>query len=145
MTNTNVTVIMAFNTKSTYNRLTQLEQVELITKLTAIFDGATLTEHMGGYTMANGEFAIEYSYTLEMFDVDPQTAMNYFIELGQKNEQESIIFNGEFIYPQSKAFDQAFLFAFISKKVRSQFNYTSIKHVKQGTIFIISGIDNMGQ
>ena len=105
MTNTNVTVIMAFDTKSTYNRLTQLEQVELITKLTSVFDGATLTEHVGGYAMANGELAVEYSYTLEMFDVDAQIAMNYFIELGQKNNQESIIFNGEFIYPQSKAFD----------------------------------------
>jgi len=98
MTNTNVTVIMAFDTKATYNHLTQLEQVELITKLTAMFDGATLTEHMGGYAMANGEFAIEYSYTIELFDVDPQTAMNYFITLGQQNSQESIIFNGEFIY-----------------------------------------------
>lgn len=103
MTNTNVTVIMAFNTKSTYNRLTQLEQVELITKLTAMFNGATLTEHMGGYAMANGELAIEYSYTLEMFDVDPQVALNYFITLGQQNNQESIIFNGEFIYPESLA------------------------------------------
>ena len=97
-TNTNVTVIMAFDTKATYNRLTQLEQVQLITKLTATFDGATLTEHMGGYAMADGEFAIEYSYTLELFDVDPQTTMNYFIELGQQNNQESIIFNGDFIY-----------------------------------------------
>ena len=105
MTNTNVTVIMAFDTKSTYNRLTQPEQVELITKLTAMFDGATLTEHIGGYRMANGDLAVEYSYTIELFDVDAQLAMNYFIELGQKNEQESIIFNSEFIYPQSKAFD----------------------------------------
>jgi len=54
MTNTNVTVIMAFNTKATYNRLTQLEQVQLITKLTTMFNGATLTEHVGGYAMANG-------------------------------------------------------------------------------------------
>jgi len=98
MTNTNVTVIMAFDTKATYNRLTQLEQVQLITKLTTMFNGATLTEHVGGYAMANGELAIEYSYTLELFDVDPQIALNYFITLGQQNNQESIIFNGEFIY-----------------------------------------------
>lgn len=103
MTHENVTVIMAFNTKATYNRLTQAEQVQLIARLTAMFNGATLTEHMGGYAMANGEFAIEYSYTLELFDVDPQVAMNYFIELGQKHKQESIIFNGEFIYPESLA------------------------------------------
>jgi len=97
-TNTNVTVIMAFDTKATYNRLTQLEQVQLITKLTATFDGATLTEHMGGYAMADGELAVEYSYTIELFDVDAQVANDFFIDLGYKNKQESIILNGEFIY-----------------------------------------------
>lgn len=97
MTNTNITAIMAFTTENVYNQLTQAEQVKLISKLTAMFGGATLTEHIGGYQMANGEFAIEYSYTIDLFDVDPQLATNVLIDLGHDNKQESIIVNGEFI------------------------------------------------
>lgn len=98
MTNTNVTVIMAFNTKATYNRLTQLEQVQLITKLTAMFDGVTLTEHMGGYRMDNGTNAIEYSYTFELFDVTDTPVREYFYNLASDNKQESLIINDKFFY-----------------------------------------------
>lgn len=98
MTNTNVTVILAFNTKAEYNRLPTMKQVLLLTDITKKFGGVTLTEHVGGYRMENGVNAIEYSYTLELFDVDQQQARDYFIKLGQQNKQESIILNSEFIY-----------------------------------------------
>ena len=97
-TNTNVTVILAFNTKAEYNRLPTMKQVLLLTDITKKFGGVTLTEHIGGYRMDNGTNAVEYSYTFELFDVDPQQARNYFITLGQQNNQESIILNGDFIY-----------------------------------------------
>jgi len=98
MTNTNVTVILAFNTDDKYNQLSQDEKIALVTDITEKFGGVTLTEHVGGYRMDNGTNAIEYSYTLELFDVDPQQARDYFIKLGQQNNQESIIVNSEFIY-----------------------------------------------
>lgn len=97
-TNTNITIIMAFNTNDKYNQLSQNEKIALVTDITEKFGGVTLTEHIGGYRMDNGVNAVEYSYTLELFDVDPQQALNYFITLGQQNKQESIIFNNEFIY-----------------------------------------------
>jgi len=98
MTNTNVTVILAFNTDDKYNQLSQDEKIALVTDITEKFGGVTLTEHMGGYHMDNGVNAVEYSYTFELFDVDPQQARDYFINLGQQNNQESIIVNSEFIY-----------------------------------------------
>jgi len=94
----NVTAILAFNTNDKYNQLSQDEKIELVTDITEKFGGVTLTEHMGGYRMDNGTNAIEYSYTFELFDVDQQQARDYFIMLGQQNNQESIIFNGDFIY-----------------------------------------------
>lgn len=75
-----------------------MKKIELVTDITEKFGGVTLTEHIGGYRMDNGTNAIEYSYTLELFDIDPQQARDYFITLGQQNKQESIIFNGDFIY-----------------------------------------------
>lgn len=96
--NQNVTVILAFNTNDKYNQLLQDEKIELVTDITEKFGGVTLTEHMGGYRMDNGVNAIEYSYTFELFDVDQQQAHDYFIKVGQQNNQESIILNGEFIY-----------------------------------------------
>lgn len=98
MKNTNVTIILAFNTKAEYNRLPMMKQVLLLTDMTKKFGGVTLTEHIGGYRMDNGTNAVEYSYTFELFDVDQQQARDYFITLGQQNNQESVIFNGEFIY-----------------------------------------------
>ena len=98
MTKTNITVILAFNTKAEYNRLPMMKQVLLLTDITKKFGGVTLTEHVGGYRMDNGINAVEYSYKFELFDVDPQQARDYFIKVGQQNSQESIIFNGEFIY-----------------------------------------------
>lgn len=98
MKNTNVTVILAFNTNDKYNQLSQNEKIELVTDITEKFGGVTLTEHIGGYRMDNGTNAVEYSYTFELFDVDPQQARDYFITLGQQNKQESIVLNGKFIY-----------------------------------------------
>lgn len=98
MKNTNVTVILAFNTNDKYNQLSQDEKIMLVTDITEKFGGVTLTEHIGGYRMDNGTNAVEYSYTFELFDVDPQQARDYFITLGQQNNQESIIVNSEFIY-----------------------------------------------
>lgn len=98
MTNTNVTVILAFNTNDKYNQLSQDEKIALVTDTTEKFGGVTLTEHIGGYRMDDGTNAVEYSYTFELFDVDQQQARDYFIKLGQQNNQESIIFNGDFIY-----------------------------------------------
>ena len=65
-----ITAIMAFSTGNNYNRLDEKQQVQLIARLTSRFDGATLTEHMGGYTMADGSLAVEYSYTLELFGLN---------------------------------------------------------------------------
>jgi len=96
--NQNLNVVLAFNTNNKYNQLSQNEKIELVTNITEKFGGVTLTEHVGGYRMDNGTNAIEYSYTLELFDVDPQQARDYFIKLGQQNNQESIIVNSEFIY-----------------------------------------------
>jgi len=98
MTNTNVAVILAFNTNDKYNQLSQNEKIELVTDITRKFGGVTLTEHIGGYRMDDDTNAVEYSYTFELFGVDQQQARDYFITLGQQNSQESIIFNGEFIY-----------------------------------------------
>lgn len=98
MKNTDITVILAFNTNDKYNQLSQNEKIALVTDITEKFGGVTLTEHIGGYRMDNGVNAIEYSYTLELFDVDQQQVRDYFITLGQQNNQESIIFNNEFIY-----------------------------------------------
>jgi len=96
--NQNLNVVLAFNTNNKYNQLSQNEKIELVTNITEKFGGVTLTEHVGGYRMDNGTNAIEYSYTLELFDVGPQQARDYFIKLGQQNNQESIIVNSEFIY-----------------------------------------------
>lgn len=94
-------VIMAFSTDNNYNRLDEKQQVKLIAKLTNLYDGATLTEHMGGYMMADGDLAVEYSYTIELFGLSANqysSAVRTFKDLGQMNGQESIIINGDFIY-----------------------------------------------
>lgn len=96
-----ITAIMAFTTTNDYNQLNQQQQVKLIAKLTNLYDGATLTEHMGGYLMADGDLAIEYSYTIELFGLSANqysSAVRTFKDLGQMNGQESIIINGDFIY-----------------------------------------------
>ena len=93
-------VIMAFSTDNNYNRLDEKQQVQLVARLTSQFDGATLTEHMGGYTMDNGDLAVEYSYTIELFGLSEgivSLAMQFFIDLAKDNNQESIIVNGSFI------------------------------------------------
>ena len=95
-----ITAIMAFSTDNNYNRLDEKQQVQLVARLTSRFDGATLTEHMGGYTMDNGDLAVEYSYTLELFGLnegDFSLVMQFMIDLGRENKQESIIINGDFI------------------------------------------------
>lgn len=94
------TAIMAFSTDNDYNRLDEKQQVQLVARLTSRFDGATLTEHMGGYTMDDGTLAVEYSYTLELFGLnegDFSLVMQFMIDLGRMNKQESIIINGSFI------------------------------------------------
>lgn len=94
-------VIMAFSTDNNYNRLDEKQQVKLIARLTSRFDGATLTEHIGGYMMADGDLAIEYSYSIELFGLDElqfKEAEKYFIALGRENKQESILLNGDFVY-----------------------------------------------
>ena len=95
-----ITAITAFSTNNNYNRLDEKQQVQLIARLTSRFDGATLTEHMGGYTMADGSLAVEYSYTIELFGLSEglaSIAMQFFIDLARDNNQESIIINGDFI------------------------------------------------
>ena len=96
-----ITAIMAFVTTNDYNQLDQQQQVKLIAKLTNLYDGATLTEHMGGYMMADGDLAIEYSYTIELFGLSTNqynSAIRTLKDLGKMNGQESIIINGDFIY-----------------------------------------------
>ena len=95
-----ITAIMAFSTGNNYNRLDEKQQVQLVARLTSRFDGATLTEHMGGYTMDNGDLAVEYSYTIELFGLSEglaSIAMQFFNDLARDNKQESIIVNGSFI------------------------------------------------
>ena len=95
-----ITAIMAFSTDNNYNRLDEKQQVQLVARLTSRFDGATLTEHMGGYMMADGSLAVEYSYTIELFGLSEglvSLAMQFLIDLGRDNKQESIIVNGSFI------------------------------------------------
>ena len=93
-------VIMAFSTENNYNRLDEKQQFQLVARLTSRFDGATLTEHMGGYTMDNGDLAVEYSYTIELFGLSDglaSIAIQFFKDLAKDNNQESIIINGDFI------------------------------------------------
>ena len=95
-----ITAITAFSTNNNYNRLDEKQQVKLVARLTSRFDGATLTEHMGGYTMDNGDLAVEYSYTIELFGLGEglaSIALQFFKDLARDNEQESIIINGDFI------------------------------------------------
>ena len=95
-----ITAIMAFSTDNNYNRLDEKQQVQLVARLTSRFDGATLTEHMGGYTMADGSLAVEYSYTIELFGLSEgfaSIAIQFFKDLAKDNKQESIIINGSFI------------------------------------------------
>ena len=95
-----ITAIMAFSTDNNYNRLDEKQQVKLVARLTSRFGGATLTEHMGGYTMDNGDLAVEYSYTIELFGLSEglaSIAIQLFKDLARDNEQESIIINGDFI------------------------------------------------
>lgn len=103
MTNTNVAVIMAFDTNNEYNQLSQAEKFQLVNSLTDMFGGVTLTEHFGGYRMDDGTNAVEYSYTLELFGVDNDKALTVFKDLASRNSQESIIYNGDFIYTNQKA------------------------------------------
>lgn len=98
MTNTNVTVILAFNTKAEYNRLPTMKQVLLLTDITEKFGGVTLTEHIGGYRMDDGTNTVEYSYTFELFDVTDTPVREYFYDLARDNKQESLIINGDFFY-----------------------------------------------
>lgn len=96
-----LTVIMAFDTMQEYNQLDMVNKVYYIKHLTAKFGGATLTEHLGGYTMDDDSLAVEYSYTFELFGLNElqyEDAINYFKRLGRNNNQESIIINGDFIY-----------------------------------------------
>ena len=95
-----ITAVMAFSTENDYNRLDEKQQVQLIARLTSRFDGATLTEHMGGYTMDDGTLAVEYSYTIELFGLSEglaSIAIQFMIDLGRENKQESILLNGSFI------------------------------------------------
>ena len=95
-----LTVIMAFSTENNYNRLDEKQQVQLVARLTSRFGGVTLTEHMGGYTMADDSLAVEYSYTIELFGLSEglaSIAMQFFKDLAKDNKQESIIVNGSFI------------------------------------------------
>lgn len=95
-----ITAIMAFTTTNDYNQLDQKQQVKLVASITSRFGGVTLTEHMGGYTMDDGTLAVEYSYTLELFGLnegDFSLVMQFMIDLGRMNKQESIIVNGSFI------------------------------------------------
>ena len=95
-----ITAIMAFTTTNDYNRLDEKQQVQLVARLTSRFDGATLTEHMGGYTMADGSLAVEYSYTIELFGLSEglaSIAVQFLNDLAKDNKQESIIINGSFI------------------------------------------------
>ena len=96
-----VTVVMAFTTEQARNKLTEGRQVALISSIMdTINTGATLTEHMGGYIMDNGTYAIEYSYTIDMYGLNQEQvdkARELFVDLKNLNKQESIIFNGDFI------------------------------------------------
>ena len=95
-----ITAIMAFSTDNNCNRLDEKQQVKLAARLTSRFGGVTLTEHMGGYTMADGSLAVEYSYTIELFGLNEglaSIALQFFKDLARDNEQESIIVNGSFI------------------------------------------------
>ena len=95
-----ITAVMAFSTDNDYNRLDEKQQVQLVARLTSRFDGATLTEHMGGYTMDDGDLAVEYSYTIELFGLSDglaSIALQFFNDLAKDNNQESIIVNGNFI------------------------------------------------
>lgn len=95
-----ITAVMAFTTTNEYNRLDEKQQVKLVASITSRFGGVTLTEHMGGYTMDDGTLAVEYSYTLELFGLnegDFSLVMQFMIDLGRMNKQESIIVNGSFI------------------------------------------------
>ena len=93
-------VIMAFSTENNYNRLDEKQQFQLIARLTSRFDGATLTEHVGGYTMGDGTLAVEYYYSIELFGLSEglaSIAIQFFKDLAKDNKQESIIVNGSFI------------------------------------------------
>ena len=93
-------VIMAFSTENNYNRLDEKQQFQLVARLTSRFDGATLTEHLGGYTMDDGTLAVEYSYSIELFGLSEglaSIAIQFFKDLAKDNKQESIIVNGDFI------------------------------------------------
>ena len=95
-----ITAIMAFTTTNDYNRLDEKQQVKLVASITSRFGGVTLTEHMGGYTMADGSLAVEYSYTIELFGLSEgfaSIAIQFFKDLAKDNNQESIIINGSFI------------------------------------------------
>ena len=95
------TAILAFNTVDKYNRLEQVNQINLVSDITANFEGVTLTEHLGGYNMDDGSRAVEYSYMFQLFGLDElqfKEAEQYFMALGCENKQESILLNGDFIY-----------------------------------------------
>lgn len=95
------TAILAFNTVDKYNRLEQVNQIDLVSDITDKFNGVTLTEHLGGYNMDDGSRAVEYSYMFQIFGLDGlqfKEAEKYFMALGRENKQESILLNGDFIY-----------------------------------------------
>jgi len=91
------TIILAFNTRARFNRLTQAKQAALLEKLTSAFGGATLTEHFGGYVMDSGLHAVEYSYSIELIDVKRAAALKLARALASDNAQESFIFNDKLV------------------------------------------------
>lgn len=95
-----IKVVMAFSTSQDLNQLTVAHRVKIVNELTDLAGGVTTTEHLGGYRMDNGTNAVEYSYTFDLYGVDTDTeqkVLSYFENLKELNNQESIVYNGNFI------------------------------------------------
>lgn len=91
-------ITLAFSTEDKNNRLSQGSQFTLIEKLSRAFGGATLRENVGGYMMADGTAAIEYSYTIELIGVKKAAALDMANSIAADNGQESFILNGKLVY-----------------------------------------------
>lgn len=91
-------ITLAFSTEDKKNRLSQEKQFTLIEKLSRAFGGATLRENVGGYMMADGTAAIEYSYTIELIGVSRKVAKSTARGIAADNGQESFILNGKLVY-----------------------------------------------
>ena len=91
-------ITMAFDTEDKKNRLSQEKQFALIEKLSRAFGGATLRENVGGYMMADGTAAIEYSYTIELIGVKRAAALDMARSIAAENSQESFIINDKLVY-----------------------------------------------